>query len=130
MVVVTGNVAYRLSKLLVTEVRKAKERGEHLDPELVRTVVAIERAGREYATRRVMRALAASGDGSGGIPPGDPSEITGMLTTSEVADRLNCSPRNVRGLAERGAIPARRVNRSWVFDPVDVAEYISQRSTE
>lgn len=129
VVIVTGGVAYRLSKLLVGEMRRAMDRGERVDPEVARTVMAIERAGRHYATQRVMRALAAAADGSDGIPQEEPSEITEMLTTSDVAQRLKCSPRNVRSLAERGAIPARRVNRSWVFDPVDVAEYISQRST-
>ena len=129
MVIVTGAVAYRLSRLLLTEMRRARDRGERLDPELVRTVLAIERAGREYATRRVLGALAASDDGTTGIPPADEHETTAVLTTTEVASRLGCSTRNVRALAERGALPGRRVGRSWTFDVVDVQEYIDTRRT-
>ena len=127
VVVVTGAVAYRLSKLLMAEMRRARDRGERIDPELVNTVLAIEAAGREYATRRVLDALAASDDGSPGIPPPGDREITDVLTTTEVASRLGCSTRNVRALAERGALPGRRVGRSWTFDVVDVQEYIESR---
>lgn len=127
MVVVTGAVAYRLSKLLMAEMRRARDRGERLDPELVRTVLAIDEAGREYATRRVLGALAASDDGTTGIPQAGDRETTDVLTTTEVASRLECSTRNVRALAERGALPGRRVGRSWTFDAVDVQEYIETR---
>ena len=129
VVIVTGAVAYRLSKLLMSEMRRARDRGEHLDPDLVKTVLAIDAAGREYATRRVLNALAASADGMGGIPPRDEPATNDMLTTTEVATRLGCSPRNVRALAERGALPGRRVGRSWTFDVVDVQEYIDARRT-
>lgn len=129
VVVVTGAVAYRLSRLLMAEMRRARDRGERLDPDLVETVLAIDAAGREYATRRVLGALAASDDGTTGIPQESEPATNAVLTTTEVAQRLNCSARNVRALAERGALPARRAGRSWVFDAVDVAEYIETRRT-
>ena len=129
MVIVSGAVAYRLSKLLMAEMRRARDRGERLDADLVKTVLAIEAAGREYATRRVLGALAASDDGTPGIPPPDERATTGVLTTTEVASRLGWSTRNVRALAERGALPATRAGRSWVFDIVDVEEYIETRRT-
>ena len=53
-----------------------------------------------------------------------------MLTTTEVASRLGCSTRNVRALAERGALPGRRLGRSWTFDAVDVQDYIDKRRTD
>ena len=127
--VVTGAVAYRLSNLLMAEMRRARDRGERLDPDLVRTVLAIDRAGRDYATRRVLNALAASDDGTTGIPLSGEHETTDVLTTTEVASRLGCSARNVRALAERGALPGRRVGRSWTFDVVEVQEYIDTRRT-
>lgn len=130
VVVVTGAVAYRLSKLLMTELRRARDRGEQLDRDLVATVLAIEEAGRAYATRRVLSALAASDDGTTGIPQPGERETTDVLTTTEVADRLGCSTRNVRGLAERGALRGRRVGRTWTFDVVDVQEYIDTRRTD
>ena len=130
VVVVTGPVAYRLSRLLMAEMRRARDRGERLDPDLVRTILAIDDAGREYANRRVLGALAASADGTPGIPQTDESARTDLLTTTEVARRLECSTRNVRALAERGALPGRRVNRTWLFDPVDVDEYIETRRTD
>ncbi|HUR48306.1 MAG TPA: helix-turn-helix domain-containing protein [Acidimicrobiales bacterium] len=129
-VLVTGAVAYRLSRLLMAEMRRARDRGERLDPDLVATVLAIDEAGREYATRRVLGALAASADGSTGIPSSDDRETNDVLTTTEVAERLGCSTRNVRALAERGALPGRRVGRSWTFDLVDVQEYIDARRTD
>lgn len=129
VVVVTGAVAYRLSKLLMSEMRRARDRGERLDADLVKTVLAIEAAGREYATRRVLGALAASAEGTPGIPDSPQHETTDVLTTTEVAARLGCSTRNVRALAERGALPGRRVGRSWTFDAVDVQEYIDTRRT-
>ena len=129
VVVVTGAVAYRLSKLLMSEMSRARDRGERLDPDLVKTVLAIDAAGREYATRRVLGALAASDQGTPGIPQSGGSGTTDVLTTTEVASRLGCSTRNVRALAERGALPGRRVGRSWTFDAVDVQEYIETRRT-
>lgn len=129
VVIVTGAVAYRLSRLLMAEMRRARDRGERLDPDLVKTVLAIDAAGREYATRRVLGALAASGDGTTGIPPQDERETTDVLTTTDVASRLGCSTRNVRALAERGALPGRRVGRTWTFDAVDVQDYIETRRT-
>lgn len=113
----------------MTEMRRARDRGERLDPELVKTVLAIDSAGREYATRRVLDALAASDDGTTGIPTPEEHETTDVLTTTEVAARLGCSTRNVRALAERGALRGRRVGRSWTFDVVDVQEYIETRGT-
>ena len=129
VVVVTGAVAYRLARLLMAEMGRARDRGERLDPDLVKTVLAIDAAGREYATRRVLSALAASDDGTTGIPDADAREITDVLTTTEVASWLGCSTRNVRALAERGALPGRRVGRSWTFDAVDVQDYIDTRRT-
>ena len=129
VVVVTGAVAYRLSRLLMAEMGRARDRGERLDPDLVRTVLAIDAAGREYATRRVLNALAASDDGTPGIPESEEREITAVLTTTEVATRLGCSTRNVRALAARGALPGRRVGRTWTFDAVDVQDYIDTRRT-
>lgn len=127
VVVVTGAVAYRLSRLLMAEMRRARDRGERLDSDLIATVLAIDEAGREYATRRVLGALAASEDGTTGIPLREADDITAVLTTTEVAARLGCSARNVRALAERGALSGRRVGRSWTFDVVDVQEYIDTR---
>ena len=114
----------------MTEMRRARDRGERLDPELVKTVLAIDSAGREYATRRVLDALAASDDGTTGIPTPEEHETTDVLTTTQVAARLACSTRNVRALAERGALPGRRVGRNWTFDVVDVQEYIETRRTD
>src|SRR5687768_6869864 len=104
----------------MAEMRRASDRGERLDPDLVKTVLAIDAAGREYATQRVLSALAASDDGTTGIPSDEESATTVMLTTQEVAQRLGCSTRNVRALAERGALPAKRAGRTWLFDVVDV----------
>ena len=127
--VVSGRVAYRLGRLLMTELRRARDQGEALDPELVATIYAIEAAGLAYVDR-------VTGTE---VPPADaeeslaaplhatPSSRHDTLTVSEVATRLGCSERNVRALATRGALAGRRDGRSWLFDHVDVEEYAASR---
>lgn len=145
--VVSGRVAYRMARLLVAELRRARDNGERLDPELIATIRAIEAAGRAYATRRIDAALAADGDdpveATSSVPPADDGErpapepdpesvghVAGVaMSTAAVAARLGCSERNVRALADRGALAGRRVGRTWVFDPVDVEEYAAARAS-
>ena len=119
VVVISGRVAYRLGRLLLTELRRARDQGEALDAELVATIYAIEAAGLAYV-HRVTATDPAGADASA-------SRRREVLTVAEVAVRLECSHRNVRALATRGALAGRRDGRSWVFDPVDVEEYAATR---
>ena len=52
----------------------------------------------------------------------NPNERGGrLLTAGEVAEYLNCTPRYVLLLGERGTLPAIRLGRKAVrFDPADV----------
>lgn len=49
-----------------------------------------------------------------------------MLTTGEVAARLEVSEREVRRLAARGVLSSRRIGGAHVFDPADVARVARQ----
>ena len=137
-VLVTGRVAYRLGRLLLAELRRARDNGEVVDAELVATIRAIEAAGTAYAQKLTSEAAA---EGTGTSAPSDAEapaitgpqpavgdgEMTATMTTAAVAARLGCSERNVRALADRGALPGRRVGRAWVFDAVEVEEYATAR---
>jgi excisionase family DNA binding protein len=126
LVVVTGQVAARLSRPLVGLLRQARDRGERLDDELVATVSAIERAGREYAASRV-RAGSASGTAeldSAELPSG--SGVDG-LSTAKAAAQLRCSERWVTKLIASRRLEAQRVGRAWLVDAASLANLIEDR---
>ena len=121
--VVTGRVAYRLARPLLRELARAQSQGEYVEPAVVAAIRAIEVAGLAYLERIQGAAQAAAEEAN------DRTLDETLLSTNEVARRLGCSARNVRALAERGAIPAVRNGRAWGFDPVDVAELVAARAS-
>lgn len=120
--IVTGRVAYRLARPLLRELERARAQGEYVEPAVVAAIQAIELAGVAYL-ERVKRAAQQVAEAAN-----DQALDEHLLSTAEVAVQLGCSARNVRALAERGAIPARRNGRAWGFDPVDVAELVAARA--
>lgn len=121
--VITGRVAYRLARPLLRELERAQAHGEYVEPAVVGAIRAIELAGLAYVDRVKGAAHAAAQAAN------DLMLDEHLLSTAEVAAQLGCSPRNVRALAERGAIPAVRNGRAWGFDPVDVAELVAARAS-
>ena len=51
-----------------------------------------------------------------------------LLGPEEVARILNCSPHNVRGLARKGRLRARRMGTRWRFRRDDVLVYLARLS--
>lgn len=47
-----------------------------------------------------------------------------LLTTNEVAERLNCTPLSVRRWAKQGRIPAFKFGRDYQFKPEDIDVFI------
>ena len=128
LVVVSGRVAARLSRPLAGLVRQAHAAGEHLDEDLIATVAAIERAGREYAASRVR---AGSVDGTAELDLAELPSGSGRdgLSTAETADQLGCSERNVTKLIAANRLAAQRVGRSWLVDPASLAGLIDDRES-
>ena len=61
--------------------------------------------------------------GSAAVPPEPvlpPSRLDGECTTREAASVIGTGERNVRDLAARGAVAARKVGRAWLLDRADV----------
>ena len=50
--------------------------------------------------------------------------MTALLTVADVARRLRCSERRVRGLIASGALPALRDGRNVRITPADVDTYV------
>ncbi|WP_144065731.1 helix-turn-helix domain-containing protein [Lentzea albidocapillata] len=57
-----------------------------------------------------------------GTPP-IRSATVDLLTVAEAAERLECSARYVRRLAEHGRITARRTKAGWLIDPTSLDTY-------
>jgi excisionase family DNA binding protein len=53
-----------------------------------------------------------------------------IITCAEAARILGCRERNVRALAQRGRLRARRAGARWNIDAMAVAERIERRSQE
>jgi len=121
--VITGRVAYRIARPLLRELLRAQAQGEYVEPAVVAAIRAIEVAALAYV-ERVRGAAQAAAEAAN-----DRSLNEHLLSTAEVATQLGCSARNVRALAERGALPAVRNGRVWGFDPVDVAELVAARAS-
>jgi excisionase family DNA binding protein len=45
----------------------------------------------------------------------------GLLTTTEVAERLKISRRQVQTLIKQGRLPAEMIHRDWFIKPEDLA---------
>lgn len=128
-VVVSARVAALMSRPLRRLVAEARNGGERLDDEVLATVSAIDAAGRAYVSGRL---LASSDDGMARRPLAElaPSSVVdGWLSTSDVADRLGCSERNVVRLIAARRLPSVRVGRAHLIDPAELARYLEDRST-
>lgn len=121
--IITGRVAYRVARPLLRELARAQSQGEYVEPAVVAAIRAIELAGLAYL-ERIQNAAQAAAEAAN-----DQTLNDHLLSTAEVAKRLGCTARNVRALAERGAIPATRNGRAWGFDPADVAELVAARAS-
>lgn len=63
-----------------------------------------------------------------GRPASDVVPLCNVMSTTQAADELGIDPRNVIRAAEKGRLTGRQLDRFWVFDRDDVAEFKRQRS--
>jgi hypothetical protein len=132
-VLVTPRVAVRLDRLLRSELDRLLRRdGVRPDPEVVqfaRDVATVANAYRLQVERELEAQLSSEPIGTSGIPDHSPGRIMQRMPTAAVAKLLECSPRNVTALSERGTLTGQRIGRGLVFDRVDVLEYMRARSS-
>jgi hypothetical protein len=81
------------------------------------------------AVEAAERAALTAANGSAAVPrePDLPQSPPDGLSTLEAAVAIGCKPRNVRDLARRAVLSARRHGRAWVLDPGEVAAYARRR---
>lgn len=53
-----------------------------------------------------------------------------MLTTKEVAERLQAEPSWVNRQAAEGNMPAFRIRKRWRFDPIELADWLAAQQNE
>ncbi len=124
--VLSAKVCARLEVVVVEVERRARTDGLPLLPEVREALDGILAAGRAYRSA-ARAALPAAVDGSCGSAVNGPSVKVGPMTTKAVAELLGTGERNVRDLAQRGALAGRLAGRTWRFDVVDVSEYLDSR---
>ena len=49
-----------------------------------------------------------------------------LLTVAEVATILRVTPWQVRSWSRDGKLPAKRVGKSWLFDPVELKRWVDE----
>lgn len=126
--VLSAKVCARLEVVVVEVERRARADGLPLPAEVREALDAILAAGRAYRSgARAALDLPAAVDGSCGSAAADPSAKVGPMTTKAVAELLGTGERNVRDLAQRGALAGRLAGRTWRFDVVDVSDYLDSR---
>jgi excisionase family DNA binding protein len=54
-------------------------------------------------------------------------ELTALLTTGEVLDCLNVTPRTIYRLIRSGELPAVRIGRQWRFRPADLIAWLDRQ---
>ena len=113
-VIVSGNAARVLLDALAIAARHRRMSGMSTDPYL-----AIAQA--------LADVVATDGQTVRQTPPVVQSlALRPMLTVAEAAEQLNLSRRTVRRLA--GQLGGQRVGRSWLLDPIAVAQHLEGRA--
>jgi len=59
-----------------------------------------------------------------------PDQLENLLTVDQLAERLHVRKATVYGWCHRGQIPFYRLGRLSLFDPHDVAEWLSAKRVE
>lgn len=119
-VIVSGRAAYLLLRLTRSAMQAARDDGWLADDELADTVGALRMAANHYANER----LRSERSGTHGIPTEDEAGIVRVeMSTTETAEALGCTKRNVTALAARGTLHGRRLGRRWLIDAASVADY-------
>jgi len=121
-------VAFATSKAIVLSdlldgLRALQAGGTVLPPETLRAAAELEQL-----LDAMRRETVPVPPGVPAVDPGtrvrSPSEERASMDVMAVAKVLGCSPRNVRGLAERGSLPGSKGRGGrWAFRRVDVMAY-------
>jgi len=122
VVVWPAELCARYAKALEAMVRaQCRRDGCPVDDALSELLYEMSEVADRY---RAAHAPAAVGGSNGSGPAGSSVTVTEM-TTNDVAELLNITPRGVRDLRARGRLPGHRAatGAAWMFDALDVAAY-------
>jgi excisionase family DNA binding protein len=124
-VLVPDRVAARLAKPVGRLLREAANEGQLVHPEVLQVGEALSSAARHHQQASAARHAAPAPPGTASpCSQGDP------ITTTEAAERIGCTQRNVRALADRGTLPGERTARGWELDPAGVDAYSVHRAEQ
>lgn len=52
------------------------------------------------------------------------------MTVAQIAKRLGYNEQHVRRMAKTGKLPAIKRIRQWMFDPIEVEQFLQDKTTE
>ncbi|MGY4101609.1 helix-turn-helix domain-containing protein [Nocardia sp. R16R-3T] len=116
-VVLTGAAVPNVRRCLIAAAKALRRDGIAAPPWLLVLIAELAAAAAEVG----------HADRETGVPQAS-SMTTTTIGSKEVAEMLGCSTRQVRRLAR--TLEARRVGKTWTFDPDVVRAYQLGRSTE
>jgi excisionase family DNA binding protein len=123
-VLVPAPLAARYGAVLAALVRaQCRRDGSPVPVDLAALLDELVEVGDAYRNRG-----AGSDDGTSGTDLCGTGDTLAEWDTKWVASRLGVSDSFVRRLARAGALPGRRMRGTWLFDPLDVDEYLTARS--
>jgi len=124
-VLVPDRVAARLAKPVGRLLREAANEGQLVHLEVLQVGEALSSAARYHHQASAARHAASA-------PPGTASPCSQgeRITTVQAAERIGCTQRNVRALAERGRLPGERTARGWELDAAGVDAYNRHRAEQ
>jgi len=119
---VDGPTAALAANALALAIHTIEHRdGCPVDPRLKALQATFRQAGEEWCEARTFRSRNI------GIPDeGAPVMVGVDMTTEAAAELLGSSTRAVRGLAQRGTLPGRKVGGSWLFERADVVAHLER----
>ena len=112
VVIVPGRVAAWLGREFRLDRRRIEVRGA--DAELDSVLVALGVAAAAWRSSAL---------GTDHRNRSEPRSSLTVMTTADVADRLDCTNRAVVKAIADGRLPARKEGRRWLVDPEDFAHY-------
>ncbi|WP_420096126.1 helix-turn-helix domain-containing protein [Brevibacterium sediminis] len=54
-------------------------------------------------------------------------DLEQLLTSKEVAETLQCTPKHVNTLRKSGDLPAMAIGGMWRYDPRDLRQYVERQ---
>lgn len=115
--VVPGRIAAWLERYCNLGRLRVEERGADAEVDAVLTALAVAAA-----------AWRGSVSGTDARNLAEPAAESKVMTTRDVADRLDVEPRTVTKAITEGRLKATKAGRQWLVDSEDLAHYLAARA--